>query len=99
MIPRRASSPKSSRSRNGLPRVARWHAVTKIGSGSPDNDCAASSVIASSLSPLQLEDCDLRDYEQLVVQLLHGTGIRRPCREHERQRYARQPPGEIDQPA
>ena len=49
--------------------------------------------------PARLEDCDLRDYEQLVVQLLHGTGIRRPCREHERQRYARQPPGEIDQPA
>ena len=33
------------------------------------------------------------------MQLLHGSGIRRPCREHERQRYARQPPGEIDQPA
>ena len=46
----------------------------------------------------RLEDCDLGDHEQLVVQLLHGSGIRRPGREHERERYARQPPGEIDQP-
>ena len=98
-MPRRSSSLKSSRSKNGLPRVARWQAATKAGSGSADNDCAASSVIACSLRPSGLEDCDLRDHEQLVVQLLHGAGLGRHCREYERQRYACQPAGEIDQPA
>ena len=50
-MPRRSSSLKSSRSKNGLPRVARWQAATKAGSGAADNDCAASSVIACSLRP------------------------------------------------
>ena len=50
-IPRRWSSPKSSRSKNGLPPVARWQAVTKPGSGSAANSCAASKAVACSLSP------------------------------------------------
>ena len=49
--------------------------------------------------PARLKDCDLGDDEQLVEQLLHRAGLGRPGREHERQRHARQPAGEIDQPA
>ena len=49
--------------------------------------------------PARLKDCDLGDDEQLVEQLLHRAGLGRPCRQHERQRHARQPAGEIDQPA
>ena len=49
--------------------------------------------------PAGLEDRDLGDHEQLVEQLLHRAGLGRPGRQHERQRHARQPAGEIDQPA
>ena len=46
-----------------------------------------------------LEDCDLRDHEQLVVQLLHRPGLGRHGCQYERQRHACEPAGEIDQPA
>ena len=98
-MPRRSSSPKSSRSKNGLPPVARWQAVTKRRIGVRGQRLCCEQRDRMLAQAAGLEDCDLRDHEQLVVQLLHRPGLGRPGRQYERQRHARQPAGEIDQPA
>ena len=83
-------------------RVAAGRALTggnegRIGFGGERLRCEQRGRLLAQ--PARVKDCDLGNHEQLVEQLLHGAGLSRPCRQHERELDAGQPASEIDQPA